>query len=187
MWSACPIAAPCRHRTNQCSFSVTLLHKVYLGWSTGHDFVCGHSWPRSGWSGSFLVDFESLWERRPLAVLDHFTVNDFFISHNQEFLCCNLCLLLFVMPVHLSFHLFTWGSLKTVKGSLHRLLFWRLNKPSLQNSPHTSHPGSLSTLMVYGTHHNMLMSCTEAYSTVLQMQCHECQTAILSFDPTATL
>lgn len=44
-----------------------------------------HNSLRTGWSGSFLVDFDSD------LLQCHFTVNDFFLSSNQILLCCNLC------------------------------------------------------------------------------------------------
>lgn len=151
-----------------------------------------HSWFRSGWSGSFLVDFESLWGWRPVAVLDHFTMNDFFLSSNQKFLCCNLRPLPFVMSLYTSgstfSHLAIEGPWRQWRDPYIAFSSEGWTNPVLSNSPHTSCPGSLSTSMVFcWTHHSMLVSCTEAYSTVLQMQCHKCQTEYKSFPLTRCL
>lgn len=55
-----------------------------------------------------------------------------FLSSNQILLCFNLCPLPFschCAPQVPSSIPYLWGSLKTVKASLHSLPFWRLNKP----------------------------------------------------------
>lgn len=107
-------------------------------------------WLRSCWLRSSLADFEYL-RMETSSSVGSLHCEDFFLSSYQKFLCCNLCALPLVQSLCTSGSILlylTTRSGKTLEGSLHSLLFWRLIKPSTSLHDMSSLPWHLDGLLL---------------------------------------